>query len=223
MPSKPGSKPAKSNGVTIVNAGRPFPTFDPAPSGRLADDALRETGVAGVLIGRLAVWAWVTDPSQQAFTKDLDMGVAPADLPKLRAWATKKGLKVQELLIGGFNASDKASGVNVDFIDRSNPEWGDLSALFRAAIAASKREQLQVEVGGRCLPVVSAPMLLIMKLAAARPTDDDDVCRLLLLPTTDVDQVRKLTAKYAPLLMGRLETMLQSVGHPKAKKRYKLS
>ena len=37
----------------------PIPTYDPAPSGDFAAQALTGANITGVLIGRLAVWSWL--------------------------------------------------------------------------------------------------------------------------------------------------------------------
>lgn len=221
MPSKPDSKPSKP--AATRPAARTVPTFDPGPSARLADQALRDTGVTAVVIGRVAVWAWVTSPSEQAYTKDLDFAVARADVPKLRAWATKNGLAVAALPIGGINASDEAAGLSVDFIDRSSGDWGDLSGLFAAAIAAAQ-SGARANVGGRELLLVPPSHLVAMKLCSGRGKDDEDARRLLTHAAVDVAVVRTLLKAHGgPAAQGRFEELLQTMGHSKAKKRYKLS
>ena len=61
-PSGKGHHRAKSMSASLG-------VFDPSPSGRFAARALAESGVEGALIGRLAVWAWLSDPSDHAYTK----------------------------------------------------------------------------------------------------------------------------------------------------------
>ena len=51
------------------------PSFDPAASGRLAAKALKDTGVQAAIIGRLAVWNWLPNVSDHAYTKNLDFAV----------------------------------------------------------------------------------------------------------------------------------------------------
>ena len=67
----PGSKPKP----TPTNGVRKAPSFDPAASGRLAAKALKDTGVQAAIIGRLAVWNWLPNVSDHAYTKNLDFAV----------------------------------------------------------------------------------------------------------------------------------------------------
>ena len=147
-----------------------------------------------------------------------------ADQVKLRAWATANGLTTHELQIGGFNVSSDEAHANVDFIDRSNPEWGNLGTLYEAAIGAAIRAGTRLNVGGRLLSVVPAEHLLVMKLAAGRQKDEDDVKALLETTTLQIEVVRQLIrAHCGPAIVSRFEELLQRTGHRQAKPKYRNS
>ena len=147
-----------------------------------------------------------------------------ADQVKLRAWAAANGLTTHELQIGGFNVSSDEAHANVDFIDRSNPEWGNLGTLYEAAIGAAIRAGTRLNVGGRLLSVVPAEHLLVMKLAAGRQKDEDDVKALLETTTLQIEVVRQLIrAHCGPALVSRFEELLQRTGHRQAKPKYRNS
>jgi hypothetical protein len=200
-------------------AKRKLPRFDPGPSGRFAARVLRELGVPGALIGRLAVWAWIPDEGEHAFTKDLDVAVRREDLPRIRAWIEKQGLSARELGIGGVNVRAPETAVNVDFVDRTSPEFGDLGLLFGEAIEAAR---VRVDVGGASLRLVPAEHLLAMKIATGEPDDARDAERLLLHAGVDVAAARKIVAAHLGALgMGVLEALLRQVGHPDARPKRK--
>ncbi|MCI0516122.1 hypothetical protein L0128_23155 [candidate division KSB1 bacterium] len=66
----------KTNGLVL-------PTFDPKKSAAFARKVLDDLEIKCVLIGRLAVWYWLPDPSSHAYTKDLDTAIRKADRPKV--------------------------------------------------------------------------------------------------------------------------------------------
>lgn len=198
--------------------GRTIPQFDPGPSGRFAREALAGAGVEGALIGRLAVWAWVPDPGEHAFTKDLDIAIRRADLPRLLEWLAARRLPIRTLPIGGVNVADPATGANVDFIDRTSPEWGDLSPLFEEAVASARASGETATVGGVALPLVPAEVLTAMKVATGTRKDREDAARVLRGVPLSVDRVRRLVAAHAgPAGIGALEDLLREVGHPAAR------
>lgn len=204
-----------------VNGVRRVPAFDPAPSARFAARALAGAHVAGALIGRLAVWAWLSDWSEHELTKDADFAVTRAGLLALRDWLRQQGLALRELPIGGVNVHDPAAAINVDFIERTRD--GDLSPLFADAIEAAAGAGLVADIGGVSLPLVPAEHLAAMKLGTGRPEKDDrDVKRLLRgVPGLDVTRLRDLVARFlGPLGTNRLEEILSEIGHPAAKRRY---
>jgi hypothetical protein len=199
-----------------------LPTFDPAPSGRFAHQALAGANVHGALAGRLAVWAWIADESEHEITKDVDVAMPRQHLPQLVDWLERAGHSVRTLAIGGVNVRAEIEGhrVNVDFIDRSDPEWGDLSALFTDAVEEALDAGLEVDFGGVRLPVVPAEHLVAMKLATAEPRDERDAERLLSANVVDTERLRGLIGR----LLGvgtsiRLETLLRRLGHPAARPR----
>lgn len=196
-----------------------IPHFDPAPSGKFASQALKAAKVDGIVIGRLAIWAWVADPSEHAFTKDLDIAVTTTDLPAVRAWLSREKVVVRELPVGGVNATRAKGEVNVDFITRRG-ELGDLSALFGDAIMEARAARRTTRLGGRALLLVSAEHLATMKLGTGETESERDVERLLANVDLDVARLRKLVERHVgPAGMGRLEELLRRVGHAAARPR----
>lgn len=203
-----------------MNGKHKISVFDPGPSGRFAAKILRETNVPGAVIGRIAVWYWVPDPSEHAHTKDLDLAIKQQDMVWIRKALT--GMSTRELSIGGINV--KADDVNVDFIDRSNPQWGDLSSLFSEAVYAAHAKGATVDIGGETLFVTPPEYIATMKIATGESDDEEDAGRLLsLTPGIDIKQIRDLVSKHlGPVGIGRLEVLLRKEGHPLAlpKRRY---
>lgn len=200
--------------------GKAAPSFDPAPSGAFAAKLLGRARVATAVIGRLAVWHWIPNPSEHEFTKDLDFAIAREDMPRLLAELNRTGVHQASLSIGGVNAYDDASHINVDFIDRASSEWGDLSGLFNEAIA---RAPDSLRIGAAVFPVVSPEHLVAMKLATGAGKDERDVERLLeWVVGLDIELVRDLIRRHmGALFLGRFEEILRRVGHPLAKRSYK--
>ena len=201
------------------NKNLELPKFDPSPSGKFACSVLREVGVRGTLIGRLAIWAWVEDSSRHNFTKDLDIAISRRDERKLLAYLSDyKDLRVRQLSIGGFNISDEANNIKVDFIHRLSLEWGDLSHLYEEAIREAAKLDHVVTIGGSPLLLVPVEYLLTMKLATAERKDEDDVKSLLEnVESLEVDKVRDLVCRHiGPLWKAKFENLLREAGHPKA-------
>jgi hypothetical protein len=194
-----------------------LPAFDPGPSGRFAARLLREANVPGAVIGRMAVWTWLPEESEHAFTKDLDVAVNTESMPFVRAWLATQGLKVRELSIGGVNVSYPNEGVNVDIIDRASRVYGDLSGLFRAAIAAASESGETVEIGDASLNVVPPEHLVAMKLATGEDGDEADAIRLIEHVDLDVALVRDLVRRHLGVAaIGRMESLLRRLNHPAA-------
>ncbi len=199
---------------------RPIPKFDPDPSGKFADKVLTNVNAKGVLIGRLAVWAWIPDPAEHAFTKDVDIAVSTADLKRICSWLEKNGIKCRELEIGGINVC-LPEGVNVDFITR-HCEEGNLSPLFEDAVRASSET---VQIGGREFQLAPIEHLTAMKIATGETGDLEDAERLLETGA-DIEKLRKLVTIYSgPAGRIALENTLRKIGHSGARKRnkYKVS
>ncbi len=197
--------------------------FDPEPSGLFASKVLQDTNIKGVLIGRLAVWAWVEDAGRQAYTKDLDIAISQTDLPAIMAYLTNKGFDIRELSIGGLNITDERENIKIDFIHRNSAEWGDLSRLFNDAIAQAFDNRNIVCIGEVSLYLVPVEHLITMKIATAERKDEEDAKRLLeMADSTDIGQLRELMSIHlGPLGKAKLENLLREVGHPEARPRGK--
>ncbi len=212
-------------GQRTTPRSRPLPVFDPGPSGAFAREALDAAQVTGVLIGRLAVWSWLADEARHRFTKDLDLAIAPADLPAVCAWLEARGVQAHDLPMGGVAvrlpvADAGGPSVCVDFITRSNPEWGDFGLLMAELIADAVASGHTVRVGGTTLPVASPTYLALSKLVAGRDKDLEDLSDLLREAEVDVAALRtKLsTTPTLAVLRSRFEELLERVGHPLARR-----
>lgn len=200
------------------------PRFDPEPSARFVLRVLAATRSDGALIGRLAVWAWVPEESEQQMTKDMDIAVPREQLQAIRDWLSRTGLRTRDLPIGGVNVYYPDQHVNVDFIDRTGV-LGDLGALYGDAVQDAIDVGLTVDIEEHRLLLVSPEYLIVMKLAAGEAKDEVDIETLL----TESDEpanvvlIRELIEEYlGPGSIGRFEAILRRVGHPdaKSKKRY---
>jgi hypothetical protein len=171
------------------------------------------------MIGRIAVWAWLANPSEHEFTKDLDIAVSRAALRKIRDWLQAHGYKTHELRIGGVNVADRT--VNVDFIERSQD--GDLSALFADAVKQAVRRGLVVDTeSGEKLPIAPPEYIVAMKLATGELKDERDARRILESVPLEMARVRALVAKHLGVgAKNRLEVILRELGHSAARRAYK--
>lgn len=199
-------------------AGIPKYAFSIEASSRFAKRVIDETGVDAVVIGRFAVWGWVADIKRHAATKDLDLAVQHSEYPYVDAWVNRSGLFCRPLSIGGINVMHGASGVNVDFIDRSSATMGDFSGLFSEAVRQSVAEGYELEWEGVTLTVVVPEYLVAMKMATGEPDDERDVRALVLSEDADVDvdEVRDIIRRWVPGALGRFEHVLRVAGHPDA-------
>lgn len=196
-----------------------LPVFDPNPSGRFVHEVLNETGVKGVLIGRLAVWVCVSEEKKHAFTKDMDIAVTKEGLHRIRKWLNERQIKYLELQIGGINV-DRPNQVNVDFITRCC-EMGDFSPLFEDAIHFAIKRGETVEVGGDRLVVVSPEHLVAMKIGTGERKDEEDAEALLKDSGIHIDNTRSIIVKFlGPGSLSRFEVMLRKISHPDAKAAY---
>lgn len=200
-----------------------WPVFDPGPSCDFATEVFRKTRIDGILIGRFAVWAWVSDPASQELTKDLDFAIRRKDLPKILSYAEACGHKTGELSIGGVNIADEDKRIKVDFIHRHSEEWGNLSPLFEHAIEEASEQGRSVVIGNQSYPLASAEHLITMKIATMEPKDDLDAKRLLeTVADIDVARLRSLANAYLGAVgKAKLENLLRETGHPEARKRGK--
>lgn len=207
-----------------------IPAYDPGPSGQFAAQVLATAGVRGALIGRLAVWAWLPDSGDHKYTKDVDIAVAPADLPTICACLQRMGIVAHNLPIGGVavrlpapdGSQAWAQQVRVDFIARNDEELGDLGSAVAQAVAQAVARDVRAAIGTAQLWVVNAEWLVPLKLVAGREKDDEDVRDLIRSSGLDVDEVRR-NLRTHPLLLGqvgRFEQLLIRLGHAKARRRY---
>lgn len=197
--------------------------FDPEPSGEFAYNVLQETKVRGILIGRLAVWAWVEDPGRHTYTKDMDIAISQGDQPAIVSYLTDKGFKIRELAIGGFNITQDRENVRVDFIHRNSAEWGDLSRLFEEAIEKSFESRNTVTIGNISLFLVPVEYLIAMKIGTTERKDEEDAKHLLeMADSPDIIKLRDVTSSYlGPMGKAKLENILREIGHPGARPRGK--
>jgi hypothetical protein len=158
--------------------------------------ALNAAGVNYALVGGQAVAIWVAtrDPAAVRSTKDVDLLVARADLPQIRAAALSAGFDYFETM-----------GVGM-LLDRSNPNPRHAVHLVWAnEIVRSGEKHATPSLAGRQflepnLPVVSLDDLVLMKLVANRDQD-----RVHLRDMIDVGLVERrlldsLPADLRPLL-----------------------
>ena len=203
-----------------------FPKFDPEKSGEVADRIMTESNTKGILIGRLAIWAWLSDDAgNQAYTKDMDIAVSKRDFPAILAYLANKLYKTRQLPIGGVNVASKEEGVSIDFIHRGSEEWGDLSLLYEKAIEKGIASSETVNIGNVRFSIVPVEFLIVMKIATMERKDEEDAKRLLNhIERIDIDELRSMVKRFlGPLINAKLENMLREIGHPKARKKYDLS
>ncbi|MDM8548882.1 hypothetical protein QUF72_02340 [Desulfobacterales bacterium HSG2] len=197
-----------------------LPIFDPNPSGRFVHEVLKQTSVRGILIGRLAVWVWLSEDKKHSFTKDMDIAVTREGLHRIRKWLNERQIKYLELEIGGINV-DRPNQINVDFITRYCA-FGDFSPLFEDAINFATEHGETIEVGEDELFVMSPEHLVAMKIGTGEKKDEDDAEALLGDADIHIDNTRSLILKFlGPGSLSRFEVMLRKIGHPSAKSVYK--
>lgn len=206
-----------------------IPVFDPRPSAAFAVKLLTSAHIPFVLGGRLAVWAWVRDPAEHRFTKDVDVFVPPgfAAAAVLQLRKERFAGEILNLQIGGISAQwknlkDKTQSIKIDFIERTNPEWGDIGSLVKEAILEADEALRTVKIGSTTLPLVSIDYLILFKLVSGREKDDDDIVDLLRQSEVNVDFLRT-KLKTEPTLQScrsRFEDFLRRTHHAKAKRTY---
>lgn len=201
------------------NNAKILPKFDPVPSAKFACEVLSDLKIDGILIGRLAVWMYLPDTSEHAYTKDFDVAVSKANRLEIAKYLTGRGYEVRELMIGGLNVRIAEKDVNVDFIDRYSEEAGNLSDLFGDAISQA-HETVRIEETE--LKIVSAEHLIAMKLATTEKKDEDDAKRLLKEDKTDISRLRRIIRRFLGNLgIVSLERVLREIGHKEARQRKK--
>jgi len=204
-------KPVKTNKLAL-------PTFDPQKSAFFAMKVLSDLNIKCVLIGRLAVWYWLPDPSGHAYTKDLDTAIKKADRQKVIKHLVNLKYDLRELMIGGINVQNEADNINVDFIDRYSIDEGDLSQLFEEAIDLATEK---INIGGSELYVISPEHLIAMKISTFEQKDENDVKNLLEYDFIDIEKLRGIVDRNISPTRVKLEQILREVGHPMAHRRRK--
>lgn len=217
-----GSRTGNGNGRRQVR-GRPPRRFDDRASLAFGAEVLGRLRIRGAVIGRLAVWAWVSDMSEHEMTKDVDFAVTVGDSSIIAQALHEMGRQTAQLEIGGVNVEVGERGVNVDFIHRLSEIWGDLSGLYLEAIAAAEEEGVfLVDEDGTPLvpiPVVPPEHLVAMKIATGEDKDRRDAYRLIAFGTdeVDVEAVRELLRRHGGASdLARFEQVLRDAGHPGA-------
>jgi hypothetical protein len=195
-----------------------IPVFDPGPSAEVVYSACGELGTDVLLIGRLAVWAWLNGHREPQFTRDMDVAVRRADAPQFAAWLADSGLKTRRLPIGGIQAKNDDETIKVDFIDRSDPEHGDLSTLIDDAFRVAKRNQDMARVGAQAFLLCPVLHLCVMKFVAGRDKDLGDLHRLLNVHKPDMQELRTLFRGHVPaMIVEHFERWLVRIGHAEAR------
>ena len=161
-------------------------------------------GVQFALVGGQAVALWVAsrDPSAVRTTKDIDILLRRADLPRARAAAVSIDMDYFEVM-----------GVGM-FLDRADPNpphavhllWADERVRPEYEVPSPGiQERLELSPG---LPVISLAALVRMKLLSHRDQD-----RLHLRDLIDVGLVgRDLLTTLPPALAERLNALLVEAG-----------
>ena len=166
--------------------------------------ALREAGVPYALVGGQAVAIWVAtkDPAAVRTTKDVDVLLARADLPRARAASLAAGFDYFEVL-----------GVGM-FLDRADPNprhavhilWAGERVRPEYEYPAPAVDQCQELAPG--IQVVLLDELVRMKLQSNRDQD-----RVHLHDMIDVGLIdRTLLGRLPPPLAARLEPLLTEAG-----------
>jgi len=166
--------------------------------------ALEEAGVAYALVGGQAVALWVAtrDPAAVRTTKDVDILLRRADLPRARAAGASVGLDCFEVL-----------GVGM-FLERSDPNprkavralWAGERVRPEYPLGSPAVEEREMLEPGK--PVVSLAGLVRMKLMSNRDQD-----RVHLRDLIDVGLInRDLLQTLPPELASRLDALLGEAG-----------
>lgn len=188
---------------------RPPEDFDWRKSAKIGADLLEEAGVPHALIGRLAVWTYVSADAQQT-TYDVDLAVPHGSAARVARAADERGYEVRNVDVGGYRV--RVKDVRVDFID-GHPQF---SALYSEAIKASQEQGDVLEVGDAEVPVVPAEYLVAMKLASGRARDDRDIEEVITIAGEDeYREIRRTVVEHLGYAMGnRLDVIARRIGHP---------
>lgn len=190
-----------------------LPHFDPRPAARVAASILRKVGAPHAIIGRVAMWTYLS-PEQHEFTKDVDFAVPAEFIAAVEAEVRRRKLACRQLRIGGIGVRD--GDLRLDFIDRRVHH----AALFREAIEAAQRSGRVVSVGRVKLPLVPVEYLVAMKMVSGEPKDDRDVKRLLEHVNMNYREAREVVARHlGAVTADRLDVFAREAGRPEVPRR----
>lgn len=196
---------------------KPLP-FDPVPGARLAGKALRGAGVVGALIGRVAVWQYLTDPSQRGATDEVSLAVTQPDSASLRTWLQKKGFPFESLARGGLGVRTDG-GVVVNFLHHAGGRH-DFSRLYADAVAQAQVQERLAQLGEETLFLAPPEHLVAMELAEGGKEHERDARRLLAVTGVDLGKVRQLLeTNLGRLGVSKLDLFLLEHGGPARKAR----
>jgi hypothetical protein len=174
-----------------------------------AASILRDAGIPFAVAGGFAV----IEHGYERFTKDVDLLVYAADLPRAIEAFRAAGFQGRRTPIGA-KLRDENARVDVDLLGTAFE--GDERALARA------------RRGGRLLPVIPLAHLILMKIEAGRSQDEADVVNLLKAGASAGTIARYLSRTWPELLprFQRLATQARAErvprprrGPPKTKRR----
>jgi hypothetical protein len=148
-------------------------------------------GLDWVIVGGVATRAYMPE----RMTKDMDILVRESDGPAVIERLKKAGYQViSKLAVPGF-LLHSPEGVELDVIFGKYP-W------LERALNAPEQDPARY-------PVLALPYLVLMKLAATRAQDWADISRMLGWASDgELDQVRKIVARYAPEDAEDLESLI---------------
>jgi len=166
--------------------------------------ALEKAGVAYALVGGQAVALWVAtkDPAAVRTTKDVDILLRRADLPRARAAAAAVALDYFEVVSVGM------------FLERSDPNprrgvhllWAGEKVRAEYPLPSPTVDEREMLEPGK--QVVSLAGLVRMKLMSNRDQDRVHLRDLIDVGLTDRDLLQTLP----PELASRLEALLSEAG-----------
>jgi hypothetical protein len=148
-------------------------------------------GISWAIIGGVATRAYMPE----RLTKDLDVLVRAADGEEVLSRLKQAGYQVvSRLAVPGYLLRSP-EGVEVDVLLGEYP-W--LNKAF---------DQLKTDPAG--YPVLTLAYLVLMKLAAMRAQDWADISRMLgFASDKDLDEVRKVVARFSPEDVEDLESLI---------------
>lgn len=148
-------------------------------------------GIPWAIVGGVATRAYMAE----RMTKDLDILVSDSNGQEVIKRLEAVGYHVESPLALSGYLLRSPDGIEVDVLFGQH-EW--LEAAF---------SQLKTDPAG--FPVLSLPYLVLMKFSGARTQDWADTTRMLgFASNEDLDQVRKVIARYSPEDVEDLESTI---------------